>query len=544
MPTTHPETKLTIIGSGIIGAFEAYYAFLAARQQGQRIRITILEKHASEAASTSSNIVPSLTPDEILSVVPRGQELVKKLQLLYDQPGGIRVDDVRGANDSDSAQIFKNQVSLYSEQEAAHLERTKTLLALGKRSMDLWQTFYDLADAELKTILIESNFNPCREPAAQATPRLHDGYRIDLIFNVPNAKARAAGMIADYAAIGYQQCKLLTPADVLALDPFLQDFCQHHAQSAAMDQWQDDAVALWRPGGCLDTHVFLPKFYTYLRKLMGQYQAADGSLRDCLAIKFGRQVNEVVWQQQENQTRVAGLKFFNNPTITPDQHEYRSKQFVFCPGEAVGTLARLGFAEPSYAGFAGAVLTLRIPVPAAFHKAYANFNHCMEVHQEGVVLAWQARFHEGYILIGVGGTKAFYGDQLPHVAQAFARNRNLLQLNIINNVLPEFISLALGRATQGAVLTERDLAAMETQGIATRWVGTRAVSAEGFPTLGRLFHQQRPVVNARTTTHLGSGGVSFAPAAVTVSRAADEEKSTPDDFTSSVLSFSDSRRMW
>lgn len=60
-----------------------------------------------------------------------------------------------------------------------------------------------------------------------------------------------------------------------------------------------------------------------------------------------------------------------------------------------------------------------------------NFSHRMEVHQEGVVLAWQARYIDEKIFIGVAGTKAFYGDQRPTKDQAFAKDRNLLQLNMI-----------------------------------------------------------------------------------------------------------------
>jgi hypothetical protein len=547
MPTSHPPVKRIIIGSGITGALEAYFAYLAAKKDGETIRVTILEKKATEIESTSSNIVPSLTPDEIVSVVPRGQELMEKLKLLFNLPGGIRVDDVEGVNDSAVADEFKQQVLAYSQRgEENHKLLTTALLSLGKMSMDLWQTFYDNADDELKAILIDANFNPCREPLDKDNRRLHDGYRIDLIYKRAKARAIAQGMQADYEKLGYTNCKILTPAEVQALDPFLTNFCDSHSEPDAQGemQWQDDAVALWRPGGCLDTYIFVPKFYAYLKKIMGQFEHADGSLRDCFQIKLNRQVDKVVFAADELPLRIIGLKFFGNPVITPDLNQYQSQEYVFCPGEAVGTLRHLGFNEPSYLGFVGAVLKLEIPVPADKIAEYSSFNHCMEVHQEGIVLAWQARFHENKIVIGVGGTKAFYGDKLPHTDHLFARDRNLVQLNMMNDVLPQFLSLACGRDTRGAHLSERDLVMLQNAGIATRWVGTRAVSAEGFPTLGRLFHANQPVANARTTTHLGSGGVSFGPAAVQVSRAAQEEKANTDELTQTVLRYADSRRRW
>jgi glycine/D-amino acid oxidase-like deaminating enzyme len=540
----HPTRKLTIIGGGIIGALEAYLAFLEAKKNSQQVRVTIQEESSGPADSTSARIVPSLTPDEILSVVPRGQQLVEKLKLRFNQPGGIRVDDVEGVNNSATADEFKQQVVAYSQDEVGHAARTKTLLDLGKKSMDLWQEIYDTADDELKAILMASNFNPCREPSDD-NARLHDGYRIDLIYNIANARAKALAMKEDYNRIGYSSCRVLSPTQVQALDPFLSDFCASHSEidaNGAM-QWRDDAVALWRPGGCLDSFVFLPKFYDYLRKVMGEYKHQDGTMRSCFQIKFARKVEEVIFSNESNVTRVGKLKFFGNPAVTPDTNIYQRKDYVFCPGQAVGTLRRLGFEEPSYAGFAGAVLKLEIPLNAEQIEAYKSFNHCMEVHQEGVVLAWQARFHENKIIIGVGGTKAFYGDQAPRAEQEFARDRNMLQLNMINTVLPNFISIALGKDTHNQELTEQDLIDLQSLNIASRWAGTRAVAYDGFPTLGRLVKDGSNVVNARATTHFGSGGVSFGPAGVVVSRAADEEKPA-DELTQQVLEFSrPTRRM-
>jgi len=190
-----PNYKITIIGGGIIGALESYYAHCDAVKNGTKVCVTVYEKGQSFAkpaissisnasTNTSFNIVPSLTTDEILSVVPRGSELVEKLAILFSEPGGIRVDDVPGVNDSEAAVLFKEAVALYGN-DKNHDDRTQTLLMLGKISMDLWQDLYDHADVELKGILEESNFNPCRDPRNTEKKTLHDGYRIDLIYGVP-----------------------------------------------------------------------------------------------------------------------------------------------------------------------------------------------------------------------------------------------------------------------------------------------------------------------------------------------------------------------
>jgi len=540
----YPEDKLTIIGGGIIGVLEAYFAYLDAQKAGKKIRVTINERNKNISDTTTSHIVPSLTPDEILAVVPRGQELVKKLRILFSEPGGIRIDDVEGINNSDVAEKFIKQVQQYSNDEQGHQARTKILLELGKMSMNLWQHIYDNADPRLKKILEESNFNPCREPNTNGEA-LHDGYRIDLIYNVPNAKAKANSMKADYEELGYTSCKILSPKEVIARDPFLADFCKNNSiiDEFGERQWKDDSVALWRPGGCIDTQTLLPKLCDYLKDIMGKYTNESGQSKDCFQMKFERNVVGVSYNPESENLEINGLRFFGKePKI--HKHQYEHSDYVFCPGEAVGTLKKLGFNEPAYSGFAGASLMLNIPIPTKqLVEQYSKFNHCMEVHQEGVVLAWQARFRENKIFIGVAGTKAFYSDQRPHKDQAFAKDRNLLQLNMINDVLPEFISLALGRDTSGKKLTIEDLSHLEKLGIAERWVGTRSVAYDGFPTLGSVYKKDCKITNARTTTHLGSGGGSFSLASIFVSRSTlNKDQTEQDKFTQDVLRYGSSNR--
>jgi hypothetical protein len=541
MQVRYPQRKTTIIGAGIIGAIEAYLTYLEAKKAGEEARVTMYEKNKEVTDTTTSHIVPSLTPDELLSVVPRGQELTEKLSLLFSDPGGIRVDDVKGVNDSPVAKEFIEQVQKYSECKGAHEERTQVLLQLGKKSMDLWQSFYNNADEELKQILRESNFNPCHEPENKDAV-LHDGYRVDIIYKVENAKRKAEQMISDYKQLGYESCKILSPDEVKSIDPFLADFCESYSEMGESKErtWKTDAVALWRPGGCIDTHVFLPKFYQYLEKVMGEYINEKGISKKCFRLKFERQVDGIIYRD-ENQRVIHGLRLFGRRDKI-NNHQYEKSDYTFCPGEAVGTLKKLGFSEPAYAGFAGASLMLEIPIPVDQAEECSKLNDCMEVCQEGVVLAWQARIKNGKIFIGGAGTKAFYGDQRPNIDQEFAKNRNLLQLNMMNEVLPKFISLALHRETKGQQLTADDLAYLERRGIAKRWVGTRAVAADGVPTAGRLFNQKGRVENARCTTHLGSGGASFSFGAVDASQQAGKDDA--DELTKNVLRFGSSSRSY
>ena len=77
-----------------------------------------------------------------------------------------------------------------------------------------------------------------------------------------------------------------------------------------------------------------------------------------------------------------------------------------------------------------------------------------------------------------------------------------------------------------------------------RGVGLRALAYDGFPTLGFAYHNGRKVQNARITTHLGSGGASFGPAAAIISQAANQpEIIEKNPFYKRILLFADSRRL-
>lgn len=523
----HPDQKLAVIGGGIVSAMEVYFAYLEAKKNNKQIKVTVYEKNSRLDDTTAANISPSLTADEILSVVPRGKALAEALSIPFYEPGGISVMNDK-INKSSVARNFIAQVELYRDYEEEHKNRTNALLQLGKFSMDLWQKIYDEADAELKQIFDNSNFKPCREPK-QNNQTLNDGYRIDLIYNVTDARSRAENMKTDYVGIGYKHCKILTPAETVAMDPALKEFCERNSIESADGQrvWNNNATALYRPGGCLNARAFLPKFYAYLQKVMGQYVNEHGKVKNCFNIKYLHEVNGVVYGSgiNEDANSVVALKIndeFNPAGITKyNKYSYNKVDYVFAPGARVGALTNFGFTEPEYAAFAGASLLLRIPIPEDQMEKFKNFDHCMEVHQVGVVLAWQARRIDKHIVIGVAGTKAFYGDQYPHKDEEFAVNRNLLQLNMINDVLPQCMSLALQRDTTGQKLTAEDMRKLEESSIAHRWAGNRGVIYDGVPIFGKLSKQDGTrLQNAGATAYLSSGGVSFAPGSVLFSRLA------------------------
>lgn len=546
MTANYPDNKLTIGGGGIVGAMEAYFAYKAAVREGRNIRITIYEKNETIKETTTFNLVPSLTPREILGVVPRGQDFIKQLETSCKEPGGIRVDDVPGIYDSKSVSAFKDQALIYSKDEDGYQMHTQLLLELGKKSMQLWKEMYDSADDELRQILKESHFNSCDESAKDN--ELHTGYRILPIYNFTNASQRAKNVVQIYHNLGYKKCKTLSPSEAAELDPYLAHFCESHSKKNALSvlEWEDDSIVLYHPGGRINTEIFLPKFYDYLKKVMGQYTTNDGKTKNCFRIKYNRKVTGIKLEDSISDKSNISKKIITGLELSGkdkyNKHQYQESDYVFCPGEAVGTLTTLGLNEPANAGFSGASLKLNIPIPDDKLTAYQKLDQGMHVIQETHGVAWQAYSKNNMIFIGVGGTKAFYGDQAPTNDQDFAKSSHVALLNIMNDLQPECISLALGRETRGKKLSEQDLKYLENKGIAERWVGRRAAAYDGFPTLGRAYHEDVKIRNARCTTHLGSGGVSFSPAAVLFSRGALNKKSNRDPFMNQVLTCADPRR--
>lgn len=510
------DRSVTIIGGGIVGLFEAYHEYLDARAKGEEVQIVVLEKNATLLETPGYNLVPSLTPDEIMAVVPRGSQLVTCLEEKFNEGRGIRVDDVEGIDPTTEViRRFISSVEAYGKNEEAHQERTKTLLTLGKYSMELWHDFYETADDELKEILRSSSYNPCLEVASHEN-KLHKGYRIDLIFDDPEAVSKAQSMKSSYHDLGYYSSRLLSPEEVVLIDPELKDFVYENSfldDSGALC-WTEGATALWRPGGSINSGLFIPKFVAYLEKKLTD----NGSKKHLFEIFYDANVIGVEYEDSDHLTAVKAINSDGDVRLFPGIENEIPKEFIFAPGEGVGTLTKLGFHEPDYALFAGPSLQLFIDVSEDKIEHYQNLDCCMEVHQEGIVLAWQAKYRNSQAFLGVAGTKAFYGDKKPQLNEEFARDRHLLQLNVLNKVYWDLVSMALQRDTFGESLTFDDLDFLIDKGCAKVWVGSRAVAYDGFPTFGALYRDSTKIDNARVTTHLGSGGVSFVFGAIKMSR--------------------------
>ncbi len=544
--TEQTHRSLVIVGGGHVGLMTALLTHLRAVEQGETINITIYEKNDNIHQTTAANIWNSHTDDEIASVVPRGAQLGEKLAIPFNEPGGIKVSDVPGVNDSESAQRFIQQVIMDGKDNKAYEKRESLLLALGHAGMAAWKRLRSEGPEDLRKILEEANFNPCCENDGVHAQERFNGYRIDLIYSMSNANAHAQGMVKTYTNLGYKRSQILTPDEVEARDGSLAHFCAAHSEGVRGSRtWKDDSSAVWRPGGCLDTQRFLPQLVAYLEKSMGTYKTKEGVEKPRFSILYNKQVTGVNFTNNS----VESLVFADGTKTIGD--EMNKTTYVFAPGESVGTIRKLGFAEPAYAGFAGASLSLEVPLPEDGVETYRDFNHYMEVHRPGTVLAWQARLREGKLFLGGAGTKAFYGDVVPTLDDDFAREKNLLQLNMFNDVLPDVVSLALGRDVKGQTLGYDDLHALVEKNVAKRWVGRRAVVYDGFPTVGHLYRDEQKIENAQVITHLGSGGGSFSVIMALVSNYAVEPEKMAGELAKlgldrgqveEILHYADSRR--
>ncbi|MCH9632810.1 MAG: hypothetical protein S4CHLAM6_11530 [Chlamydiae bacterium] len=541
------DRSVVIVGGGIVGLFEAYNSYKEALAKGERVQIIILEKNKKLSETTTYNIVPSLTPDEILAVVPRGDDLVAALNQKFNIGEGIRVDDVSGLDLlSERVAGFIDYAKIYGKDDKGHQARTDALLSLGKKSMDLWQQFYDEADPELQSILRQARYKPCTEVSSNERA-LYKGYRIDMIFEDPAAHEKVKAMQEKYQNLGYLSSRPLSPQEVVEMDPQLKNLVYKLSYVNTNNElvWADDAAALWRPGGCLDSYTFLPLFVDYLDKQM-TVTLSNGEKVKLFEIKYdhkvvGSQINDCQEVEQLMISSQDGSTF-----LYPEKVLDMKQEFIFSPGEMTGVLKGCGFDEPYGAVFAGPSLVMRVDLSDENSNLYSSLDHYMELHQEGVVFSWQARKVGSQVYAGLAGTKAFYGNQLPNVAEEFAQYRNLHQLNTLNTVFPDLISSALGRPTQSQMLTKCDLDYLVKEKVLAKWVGCRTVAYDGFPTFGPLYANSQWVTNARATTHLGSGGASFVHGAIYMSRLAMKKKidsATPlDDLELKVCTYSDSRR--
>lgn len=495
------EEMLVVIGGGHIGLMKVLLANERAKIHGDRFEAIVYTKDKAIEQTTAANIWNSHTHDEFGAVIPPVEKLPESMRTPFDK-GGVLVPDVPGILEHQSSKRFLDAVYQRGANASSVQEIKDVIAEVGSASMKLWRKLYQNANPELKSIMEECNFNPCTDSESAQCKKLYSGYRIDLIYNVANPIEKAMDMIKGYQVVGYKHSQTLTPDEVLAMDKSLTDFVQDRSEGSSPNRvWKKDTIAVWRPGGCIDTQRFLPKLVDYLRKDMG----------DRFAIHFDKQVVGVdVEKTSSGNYAVRGLSFADGTTM-PKFANYDHVWFDFNPGEAVGTLERLGFHEPPFAGFAGCSLSLTVPLGGELLKEFQGFKHHMEVHTPDKVLAWQARVIGRDIFVGGAGTKAFYGPFEPTIDQQFAMVNNLAQLQMFNDVLPKVVSLALGHDTRGATMTKEDLQKLVEQGKARRWVGRRSARFDNMFTSGFLYHLGHKVENALTGTHAGSGGGSLSP---------------------------------
>ncbi len=503
--------KLSIIGDGPVAYFIAYMLYLESKQAGDR-RITIYGKPLENTKPLAENLFPSLSPNE-LSVIPVGKQLINALQHPYYKLNGGLGIDLPEINDAKTTEEFINEVLKSSLDNEKYRYRARVLDDFGQYAMWVWSHLYQQADPRLRQILDDCQFIACPKTAEG----VKNGYRMNVYYNTSGIEKSLASVVTHFQSLGYTSTAVLTPNEVMEKDPLLTDFCNDY--SKLNDQnvrvWTKGASVLWKPGGSIDTHKFMPLFAEYLKAVMGSYTNDQGLQKKCFRVKR-REVTGLAFDPLQH-NKLIGLTF--SPNKNHDKKHYKHHEFILCPGSAVGTLRRFGLYEPAAARFVGSSLKLQLPLSRVKDADLSTYQMHLALSSNQCASVCRAGVDGKNCFIGIAGTTTFYGETEPKMTDSFAQIQQVFQLNLLNRVFPRFISICLGENTRNKTLTVIHLQRLIDEQIIFRAVGSRAVSFDGAPTIDSGIRRPsgEKITNLCVITHLSSAGVSNAPAAVATS---------------------------
>ncbi len=535
---------IVIAGFGIMGMMEMYYAYLAhlakceeAKLKGEpipKLRIMVFDTYSSpEQASDSQRstghwIHPSLTDNEMWGIIT---ELAKAMALKFDTPPGVMVTDRPEVATSPAGKAFFDAVMADLQNFPADVieQRRKAIIALGQLGMLGWRQL--LNNPELAELLKQSKFRPCASTDGTRL-ELNLGWRIDPLFNMPNEASTEAENIAESLRnSGRRAARVLTPDEVVKIDPSLERFCIDHStvQSDGSRQWDNATSAIWRPGGSVNTGKFLIDFAKWLETKTNDPDRGLSS-----QFFYGHKVTKLHFDTRDPQhPRAIGLNYQNTQQARQEEEKTitfpdKETEVVLTPGSNTQTISNLGLVNLPCAKFAGVSLTLEIDC-STFNseEKLKMINHCMEPRNPGIVLAWHADYDEGkkILRIGVAGTKAFYADVDVKPEDEFVINRSLVQLQMINSFYPECIAHALGLSApiDSSQLTLAHMDYLKQREIATVKCGSRSVYFDVAPGIGKPCLKTQDgtgpeVENVVVVTGAGSGGISNGPSMPIVGR--------------------------
>ncbi|ARB92107.1 FAD-binding oxidoreductase [Legionella longbeachae] len=506
IPIQNITEKVSIAGNGIVALMIAYFAFLKAREEDKAIKISIRGKYPI-TQTTAAFLVPSLSWNEILSVVPPGKKFIEALGKFFTEfNGGILLPNADKI--IYQAEEFIEAVKSCGEEDI--YRKKELLIEFSKLSLSLWGFIHETADEELRHILLESNYLACRERSVSEI-RLRDGYRLDIYYDVLNFEEKLDATIKESREAGYQQAQLISPDELIQLDSSFQLFYENYSttRSDGVRCWNPGAGVILRPGGCINTPVFLSKFVDYLTRVMGTYLTEDGKEKPCFKAKLGEVVGlgYSVEKNHVSQFHIADKK------ATIKKRNYNSNDFILCPGESVGTLRRFGLFEPPHARFAGFSLKLILPERLVLKAGFKMDYKCNLAIRTGVAsssVVQVGKFGESFTL-GIGGMKAFLGLDEPDLNADYAIKASVYQLNVLNQIYAPLISVCLDRDTRCITLGQQELDQLIRDRFLTRWTGARACAYDGVPTICYGQNEYGSIKNLIVATHLSSGGVTNAP---------------------------------
>lgn len=361
--------RFYVVGGGIVSGLEAKEALTEAEKSKTPIKIVIFEQNDKCNDTTAMNIFPSLTHDEMIAVVPTGEDLDAGLATPFNQYGGMKVMDVPALNKpSKDVKGFVSSSKEFSKDQQEVLKRKNILLRSGRQSMTQWNEMF-LEDKELGRIMEASNYKPCKE-IPYGEMKLGQGYRVDIFRDHSDAHYAAKAMAENYRSSGYLNSRVLSPDEMKTIDPQLMDFAENYSFKKGGERiWKKGTNAIWRPGGALDANHFMLMLMRYLKNKAKKM--ANGSSVNVL---LG---HKVVGVELGLEGRITGLNVEVNKgrdkahlRFPEEQEESADLEVVFAPVSSVGILRKFGFEEPDAAIFAGASLHLKIPLNGEMKDKY------------------------------------------------------------------------------------------------------------------------------------------------------------------------------
>jgi hypothetical protein len=569
--TPYTGNKVTLIGNGVVSTLIKVYLYLDSLMTGVPMPKIVTVSPAGQ--STSEIVAPSLTKVEAGSriggtVMPVGEELRAALERVFSA-GGIR-PNIEEVEASLGYKKFVAEAGRVDERFVS--EAGASLEELGELSMQLWAGLIRVMDqliaqghhevVALRNVFVDGghfqtpiNFLDPSQAVHLDELKAH-GYRADRVIVAkgdaehPSLRAQAVAkdIIGLYADAKDVNCRLLTPAEFIAMQPYEKQWAlENSTVSEGRCVWNEGICVVCRPGGSiLLTEVvkgvddFLSNHVPYMLTEAGVIKSRVRN-RDRRVISLDEDVGSSGFE-------ISGYGYTSPETagtITKeDKPAYRMRMFVDASGAGIDSTAQK-YLTPTVANVAGVVVKVVFDEdnPAIALPGAPSFPEKAEWHipKQGVEgkTNWVLAYQRYGNIVMVAGTPTLYGDQWPKESDPFAQGHGLFLLRrVLKSQPPTNVAALLAKHLSGVLVpdglvksvfdkwidesfTNVHMQQLIEKGVVTLTPGVRSCASTGKPLIGPVnvhdgedvaSEDLAPIGNLLLCVAGGSGGVSLAAA--------------------------------